>query len=476
MIFSFLDIADAISGLLAAPGEKGIPIRAVSCAPYEKSPQDFASPEQAAWLAATGWTAKPGSYALLPGNGGVAGVLLALADDEEPTPGASLQLGALPALLPEGTYALETYPGSPDDALLAWLMGAYSFNRYLTEEPQKLRKLVLPEGAGRAAVLQQAQAIWFARELINLPANDCGPRDLADALQDLGRTFGADVSTVSGDALLTENFPLIHAVGRASDREPCIASLTWGDASHPKVTLVGKGICFDTGGLDIKPSQAMALMKKDMAGAASVMALGAMIMAANLPVRLRIVIPAADNNVSGNAFRPGDIIKSRAGLTVEIANTDAEGRLVLADALALADEESPDLLIDLATLTGAARTALGPDLPPFYTGDDNLAASLHAAGVRRADPLWRMPLWAPYDTYLKSTVASVNHAPNSPFAGSITAALFLKRFVKNARRYVHFDIYGWTPRTLPAKPEGGEPQAIRALFDVIRSEFERPIS
>jgi leucyl aminopeptidase len=217
-------------------------------------------------------------------------------------------------------------------------------------------------------------------------------------------------------------------------------------------------------------------MKKDMAGAASVMALGAMVMAAKLPVRLRIVIPAADNSVSGNAFRPGDIIKARAGLTVEIANTDAEGRLVLADALALADEEAPDLLVDLATLTGAARTALGPDLPPFYTEDSELAATLQAAGTRVGDPLWRMPLWARYETYLKSSVASVNHAPSSPFAGSITAALFLKRFVKNAKRYVHFDIYGWTPRALPAKPEGGEPQAIRALFEVIRNEFERSIS
>jgi leucyl aminopeptidase len=474
MIFTFQDIADTISSLLADPGEKGVPIHAISSTAFQKSPEEFVSPEHAAWLAASGWTAKPGSHALLPGSDGVAGVLLAL-EDEEPTPGASLQIGALPPVLPEGTYALETFPGSPDDALLAWLMGAYSFNRYLME-PAKLRKLVVPDGANRAAVMQQAQAIWFARELINLPANDCSPRDLAEALQDLGQTFGASVSAVSGDALLAENFPLIHAVGRASDRDPYLASLTWGDSSHPKVTLVGKGICFDTGGLDIKPSPAMVLMKKDMGGAASVMALGAMIMAANLPVRLRIVIPAADNNISGNAFRPGDIIKSRAGLTVEIANTDAEGRLVLADALALADEESPDLLIDMATLTGAARTALGPDLPPFYTGDDQLAASLHAAGTRLADPLWRMPLWARYDTFLKSTVAGVNHAPNTPFAGSIVAALFLKRFVKNARRYVHFDIFGWTPRALPAKPEGGEPQAIRALFEVIRNEFERSIA
>jgi leucyl aminopeptidase len=472
MIFSFQNIADEISGLIAEPGEKAISIRTVNSAAFQKSPEEFVSPEQAAWLAATGWTAKPGSHVLLPGSSGIAGVLLALGDGE-PTPGASLQLGALPAALPEGTYALEAFPGAPDDALLGWLMGAYSFRRYLTQEPHKLRRLVLPEGANRAAVLQQAQAIWFARELINIPANDCAPGDIADALRDLGQTFGASVSVISGDALLKENFPLIHAVGRASTREPCLADLTWGNAGHPKVTLVGKGICFDTGGLDIKPSQAMALMKKDMAGGASVMALGAMIMAANLPVRLRIVIPAADNNISGNAFRPSDIITSRAGLTVEIANTDAEGRLVLADALALADEESPDLLIDMATLTGAARAALGPDLPPFYTEDDSLAASLYAAGLHAGDPLWRMPLWAPYDAHLKSKVADVNHVFNSPFAGSITAALFLKRFVKNARRWVHLDIYGWVPRAVPAKPAGGEPQGVRALFDIIRDEFGR---
>jgi len=472
MIFSFQDIADEISGLLVEPGEKAVPIRTVKSAAFQKDPLEFVSPEHAAWLAATGWTAKPGSHVLLPGSSGIGSVLLALGE-EEPTPGASLQLGALPAALPEGIYALDGFPGSPDDALLAWLMGAYSFRRYLTQEPHKLRKLAVPKRANRAAVLQKAQAIWFARELINIPANDCAPHDLADALLELGRSFGASTSVIAGDALLTENFPLVHAVGRASSREPCLADLTWGDASHPKVTLVGKGICFDTGGLDLKPSQAMALMKKDMAGAASVMALGAMIMAANLPVRLRIVIPAADNNISGNAFRPGDIIKSRSGLTVEIANTDAEGRLVLADALALADEESPDLLVDMATLTGAARAALGPDLPPFYTEDDSLAASLHAAGVHAGDPLWRMPLWAPYDAYLKSKVADVNHVFNGPFAGSITAALFLKRFVKNAKRYVHLDIFGWVPRAVPAKPAGGEPQGVRALFDIIRNEFGR---
>ncbi len=472
MTVSYQDFAEGISEHLAESGKHAVEIRAVRSADLQKDLSAFMTPAQAAWLEARGWKAKPGAHALLPGEKGLAGVLLALGDDE-PSPAAALQLGALAATLPEGTYALKDFPGAAGDAVLAWLMGAYSFRRYKTAEPKKIRKLVAPKGGDRAAALAKAQAIWFARELINLPANDLGPSDLAAALSSLGRPYKGEVSIVKGDALLDHNFPLVHAVGRASAREPCLASLVWGDTKHPRVTLVGKGICFDSGGLDIKPSQAMALMKKDMGGAATAMALGAMIMAAKLPVRLRIVVAAADNAISGSAFRPGDIIKSRAGLTVEIGNTDAEGRLVLADALAFADEDSPDLLIDIATLTGAARVALGPDIAPFYTDDDALAAKLYAAGSHVGDPLWRMPLWKPYDKDLRSKVADVNHISNSPFAGSITAALFLKKFVKNARRYAHFDIYGWVNSAAPAKPSGGEPQGARALLEVIRNEFGR---
>ncbi len=473
MTVSYQNIAEDISRLLAEGGKNAVEIRTARSADLQNNLSAFVSPGQAAWLEATGWKAKPGSHALLPGENGLAGVILALSDDE-PTPAAALQLGALATALPEGTYVLGDFRGSGEDAVLAWLMGAYSFRRYMTAEPKKVRKLVLPKGVDRGAAVAKAQAIWFARELINLPANDLGPSDLAAALSSLGRAHKADITIIKGDALLDKNFPLVHAVGRASTREPCLASLVWGDKKHPKVTLVGKGICFDSGGLDIKPAQSMTLMKKDMGGAATAMALGAMIMAAKLPVRLRIVVAAADNAISGNAFRPGDIIKSRAGLTVEIGNTDAEGRLVLADALAFADEELPDLLIDIATLTGAARVALGPDLPPFYTDNDALAAILHAAGSHVGDPLWRLPLWKPYDRELKSRVADVNHISNSPFAGSITAALFLKRFVKNARRYAHLDIFGWVNCAAPAKPVGGEPQGARALFEIIRNEFGRP--
>jgi leucyl aminopeptidase len=472
MIVSYKDFAADISELLVKDSGGATPIRAISAARFAENAESCVSRIEAAWLKGTAWQGKPGSHALLPSEKGLGEVLFALGD-EEASPASALQLGSLPAALPEGTYQLVDFPGEPQQLVLAWLSGAYSFRRYLTTEPKKLCKLVLPAGLDRDAVIAKAQAIWFARELINLPANDLGPPDLAEALADLGANFGAEVSIIKGDALLKHNFPLIHTVGRASDRPPCLADLTWGDPKHPKVTLVGKGICFDTGGLDIKPPTAMALMKKDMGGAASVMALGAMIMAAKLPVRLRILIPAADNNISGNAFRPGDIIKSRAGITVEIANTDAEGRLVLADALALADEEAPDLLIDMATLTGAARVALGPDLPPFYTNDEALASDLYAAGLHSGDPVWRLPLWQPYDNYLKSKVADVNHIFNGPFAGSITAALFLKRFVKNARRYVHLDIYAWVPEALPGKPAGGEPQSARALFEIVRNYYGR---
>jgi len=472
MTITYESLHDDISELLVGRGPSTVQIRALPAAELREDFARFVTPAQAAWLDAIGWKAKPGTHALLPGENGLAGVIVPLGE-EEPSPASALALGALPTVLPEGTYELSGFPGAPEDAVLAWLLGAYEFRRYLTRDPKPIRALVLPEGVDRAAVIARAQAVWFARELINIPANDLGPSDLADAFASMARAFKAEVKILRGSAFLEKNFPLLHAVGRASTREPCLAELHWGNTKHPKVTLVGKGICFDTGGLDIKPSAAMALMKKDMGGAAAVIALGAMIMAAKLPVRLRILLPTADNNISGNAFRPGDIIKSRSGTTVEIGNTDAEGRLVLADALAYADEDGPDLLIDIATLTGAARVALGPDLPPFYTEDESLAAAIHKAGAHVGDPVWRLPFWTPYDRDLKSRVADVNHISNSPLGGSITAALFLKRFVKNARRYAHFDIFGWTPRALPGKPMGGEPQGARAMFEVIRNEFGR---
>jgi leucyl aminopeptidase len=298
-----------------------------------------------------------------------------------------------------------------------------------------------------------------------------GQEELAQAAQHLAERFDAGFNCIVGDDLTRQNFPLIHAVGRASSRAPRLIDLTWGDPDHPKVTLVGKGVCFDSGGLDLKPSGGMLIMKKDMGGAANVLALALMVMDAGLKVRLRVLIPAVENAVAGNAFRPLDIFPSRKGLSVEIGNTDAEGRLVLADALALADEEKPDLLIDMGTLTGAARVALGPDLPPFYTNDETLAQDVDRCAKEENDPLWRLPLWPAYDSWLDSKVANINNAPSGTFAGSITCALFLQRFVEHARNWLHLDIYGWTPTARPARPEGGECQAARAIYKLLGERY-----
>ena len=332
-------------------------------------------------------------------------------------------------------------------------------------------KLVPPDGIDVADIERMAEAAMLARDLINTPSNDMGPEQLAQAAQDLATRFGASFNCIVGEDLLRQNFPLIHAVGIASSRAPRLIDFGWGDPSHPKVTLVGKGVCFDTGGLDLKPSSGMLIMKKDMGGAANVLALALMVMDARLKVRLRVLIPAVENAVAGNAFRPLDIFTSRKGLTVEIGNTDAEGRLVLADALALADEEKPDLLIDLGTLTGAARVALGPDLPPFYTNDETLALDIARLAKQENDPMWRMPLWPAYDAWLDSKVATINNAPSGGFAGSIICALFLQRFVEAAKSWLHVDIYGWTPSARPARPEGGECQAARAIYKCLSERY-----
>jgi leucyl aminopeptidase len=324
-------------------------------------------------------------------------------------------------------------------------------------------------------VLNTVEAVWLGRDLINTPASDMGPAELEAAARALAARHGAKVGSIVGDALLDENFPMIHAVGRASPRPPRLIDITWkkkgGRRDAPLVTLIGKGITFDTGGLDIKPASAMLLMKKDMGGAATALATGHMIMGQGLDVRLRILIPSAENAVSGDAFRPSDVLTSRSGRTVEIGNTDAEGRLVLADALDLADEEEPGTVFVFATLTGAARTALGPELPALFTDDDALAASLAATGVRIGDPLWRLPLWPGYDKCLDSDVADMNNVWESPFAGAITAALFLKRFVKKAKRFVHLDLYGWRPAPRPLGPKGGEPQGARAVVETLKQEL-----
>ncbi len=419
---------------------------------------------------ANAFTAKPGQYLALPAeDGSIAHALFGI-EDQSSEWHDPFRPGQLPGLLPAGTYSFANAPHDTRLAALAFALGSYRFNRYRKNDAPGAR-LVPPDGVDIAETTRMAEAAALARDLINTPPNDMGPDELAQAAQTLAEKFGATYTCIVGDDLLKQNFPLIHAVGMASTRAPRLIDIAWGDPNHPKVTLVGKGVCFDTGGLDLKPSSGMLIMKKDMGGAANVLALAQMIMDAKLKVRLRVLIPAVENSVAGNAFRPLDIFPSRKGVNVEIGNTDAEGRLVLADALTLADEEKPDLLIDLGTLTGAARVALGPDLPPFYTDDEALAGDVARHARAENDPLWRMPLWMPYDSWLDSKTANLTNAPGGAFAGSITCALFLKRFVESAKSWLHVDIYGWTPSAKPARPEGGECQAARAIYKLLSERY-----
>jgi leucyl aminopeptidase len=461
----------ALEELLLPAGAGALPIYLIAAAD-DPVLGDLSEAERG-WVAVQGWSGKQGSVLLLPdGRGGIAGVLLGTGGEDWATQ-APLLTGVLPAALPEGDYRFASPLPDSELAVLGFLAGSYRFTRYKAADGAKRKRIVLPEDASKDQVLALAEALYFGRDLINIPANDLGPAELESAARELATTFGASIKVTEGSGLLSDNFPMIHAVGRASDRAPRLIDLRWGSEHAPKVTIVGKGICFDTGGLDIKPGSAMALMKKDMGGAAAALAFALLVMRTKLPVRLRVLIPAAENSIAGNAFRPGDVLPSRNGMTVEIGNTDAEGRLVLADAISLADEEAPDYLITIATLTGAARVALGPDLPPLYTDDEDLAQGLLASGQAVGDPLWRMPFWAPYDALLKSSIADVNHIAEGSFAGSIIAALFLKRFVRDAKRFAHLDIFAWVPRDQPGRPKGGEPQAARALFHFFRRELGR---
>nr|WP_238123654.1 MULTISPECIES: leucyl aminopeptidase family protein [unclassified Xanthobacter] len=428
-----------------------------------------ALPEAArAFAAAAGFKGEAGKLLLVPAaDGGLAGALFGVAPPEKAAPFA---LGALATLLPPGTWRLEGEAGDRRLAALAFALGTYRFSRYRSAPARDVR-LVVPEGVDAAALARAAEAITLTRDLVNTPANDLGPAELEDAARTLAARHGARFRSIVGDALLEENFPLIHAVGRAADRAPRLLEITAGDPDAPKVTLVGKGVCFDTGGLDLKPSSAMLLMKKDMGGAANALGLAHLLLARGAKVRLKVLIPAVENSVSGAAFRPGDIITSRKGLSVEIGNTDAEGRLVLADALALADEDAPDVLIDFATLTGAARVALGPQLPAAFTDDDAFAAELAATAAREADPLWRLPLWRPYAAMLDSKIADTNNVSSGAFAGAITAALFLDKFVSAAKTWLHLDLFAWNPAARPGRPEGGEAQTIRALDALLAARY-----
>ena len=423
-----------------------------------------------AWATSNGFTGKSGEVCLLPTQEGTLKTVL-FGAPKQGSERSELAYGVLAAKLPSGTYRFQKPHRNEALVALALCLHGYEFSRYKENKGDKVVKLVVDDEKALQEARRLSDAHHLARDLINTPANDMGPLELSNAVKGVADEYGASFKETVGDKLLDDNFPLIHAVGRASDNKPRLIDMTWGDENHPKVTLVGKGVVFDTGGLNIKTGNFMTLMKKDMGGAANVLALAKMVMDAKLPVRLRLLIPAVENAISGNAFRPGDILPSRLGLSVEITNTDAEGRLVLADALALADEEEPDILIDMATLTGAARVALGPDLPPFYTHDEAFADELKVRAKDMADPLWHMPLWAPYQSMLDTPIADVNHAPGGGFAGSITAALFLERFVKKAATWVHFDVYGWTPTAKPARPKGGEAQGIRAIYGLLKARF-----
>jgi len=445
-----------------------IPIQCVTAATWSDV-RSRLEPHACAFADSAGFEPRPGRHLFLPDpQGAFARVLFGVDAPRQPAPDRFIA-GKLPGLLPPGIYRLVDAP-DPRLSALAFALGSYRFDQYRKSEDRQVR-LALPDGVDGDDLARMIDGVLLARDLINTPANDMGPAELEAAVRRVADRHGASVRSVIGEKLMGENFPLIHAVGRAAAATPRLIDMTWGEPRAPKVTLIGKGVCFDSGGLDIKPESAMLLMKKDMGGAATVLALAQMIMARGLDVRLRVLIPAVENAIAGNAFRPRDVYRARNGLTVEVGNTDAEGRLVLADALALADEEGPEFLVCMGTLTGAARVALGPDLPPFYTHDDTLAQAVARHAAAENDPVWRLPLWGPYDSMLESKVADLNNVATGGFAGSIICALFLNRFVAAAKAFVHFDIYAWTPTAKSGRPEGGECQAARALYALLCDRY-----
>ncbi len=435
------------------------------------------APERADWVRDTGFTGAAGAICPLPGKGGALTQVLAGIDPKDVLWSYAALPGKLGALAKRKAGAARfVLDAAPDPAgatraALGWALGTYAFTRYRKAE-QDFAALVWPKGADRAAVTRTCEAVFLARDLINTPASDMGPGELAQAAVDLFKRHKGRSSVILGDALLKKNYPAVHAVGRASARAPRLVDLCWGRAG-PRVTLVGKGVCFDSGGLDLKPSAGMRLMKKDMGGAAHVLGLAHMIMAAKLPLRLRVLIPAVENSVSGDAFRPGDVIATRKGLTVEVGNTDAEGRLVLADALYEADSEDPDLIVDFATLTGAARVALGTGLPAMFCNDDDTADSLIAHARAEDDPLWRLPLHAPYRAALDSKIADLNNISGDSYGGAIVAALFLADFLRPTTPWLHFDIMAWNIKAQAGRPEGGEAMGLRAVYALIAERAAR---
>ncbi len=427
-----------------------------------------AAPEASAWVGNTGFAAEPGATCLVPGRRGrLASVLVGVEAGDDPW-----ALAGVPEVVPAGTYHLDLRWSSRglERAALGWALAAYRFDRYRKATPPAAR--LFPGSAAAAdSARVMARAVARVRDLINTPASDMMPKDLAAAVSELATGHDADLAVVTGDALLDEGYPAIHAVGRASAHRPRLIDLTWGDAHAPRLTLIGKGVCFDSGGLDIKPASGMRLMKKDMGGAAHAIGLSALVMSTALPVRLRLLVPAVENAIAGNAYRPGDVLVTRKGLTVEVDNTDAEGRIVLSDALTEGAADAPDLMIDFATLTGAARVALGADLPAMFANDEAVAGGIADSGRDVHDEVWRMPLHAPYRTLIESKVADLMNGSSQPYGGAITAALFLQAFVPDEVPWAHFDIMAWTTRAKPARPVGGEAMALRAVFEFLERRY-----
>jgi leucyl aminopeptidase len=453
--------------IFANAGEPAIPILFVNAATFEATIADIDDREQV-YVRATGYEPKPGRHLVVPkADGTLAGVLFGIEAADELVKDL-FRPSALVGLLPPGTYRFANAPHDARLAALAFALGAYHFTRYRKAEPRKVR-LIVPGGVDGDDLTRIVEGVTLARDLINTPSNDMGPAELEEAARALAKQHGAKVEVTTGDAL-AKQFPLVAAVGAGSPRMPRLIDITWGNENAPKITLVGKGVCFDTGGLDIKNDTGMLNMKKDMAGGATALGLAHMIMARKLKVRLRVVIPAVENSISGTSFRPRDIYTSRKGISVEIGNTDAEGRLVLADALTLADEDKPALVVDFATLTGAARVALGPDVPAAFTDDDALADEITRFAAAENDPLWRMPLWKPYESMLDSKVADTNNVSTGGQGGAITAALFLRKFIA-ATSWLHLDIFAWTPSAKPGRPDGAELQTARALYAMLCARY-----
>ena len=426
------------------------------------------SPRAKSAAAAQRFTGKPGEVATLPGDGAEEWSVAVGVESVEAL--GPWDLAKAADVMAEGIYRLETSPGQ---ALLGWMLAQHRFDRYRkTDSPTGPRVLLTGDAARIADAVRLAEAVALVRDLVNTPTEDLGPAQLQAAAEQVAGEHGATIRVTSGDELET-GYPLIHGVGRAAarDRAPRLIEIEWGNPAHPRIAIIGKGVCFDTGGLDIKPAGGMRLMKKDMGGAAHALALARLIMGNRLPVRLHMLIPAVENSISANAVRPGDVLRSRKGLTVEISNTDAEGRLILADALTRAGEDKPELIVDFATLTGAARVALGPDLPATFANDETLASDLLDAGTASRDPLWRMPLWAGYDEMLKSDIADLDNAPEGGMAGAVTAALFLQRFVDSATPWAHLDTFAWRPSTKPGRPKGGEALGLRAVWMMLKKRY-----